>query len=115
MFLSVSQIKSQNFPISVRGGTLENLTLKSISQMYASQLARSKRETLLKINQMIDNLQSAPDFTPEIQQALKEQKNPFSKLRLEALSSDRASNISMKRTLAPLTFSTLKKLGLSPK
>ena len=49
--------------------------IKSLSQMYGSKTAKEKRKALIEINQKIDELQSAPDLTPETRDALAEQRN----------------------------------------
>ena len=54
--------------------------IKSLTQMYASKVANEKKETLLNINKTIEKLQSNSDFTPDIQQALTEQREELNLL-----------------------------------
>ena len=48
--------------------------------MYGSKLASEKREALIKINKTIDSLQSEPDLSPDILNALAEQRDELNLL-----------------------------------
>ena len=74
-----------NFPTLNSWWDFGKRQIKSITQMYSSKKAREKRIALNCINAKINELESAPDFTPEIQEALKDQRKLLnSLLKIEA-------------------------------
>ena len=54
--------------------------IKSITQTFSKKIAHEKREALFKINRTIDDLQSAPEITPETRQVLLEQKEKLNSI-----------------------------------
>ena len=54
--------------------------IKTLTQMYASKIAKEKRHVLNKINRKIANLLSAPESNEETRRALQEQKSYLNKL-----------------------------------
>ena len=73
LFWSNWQIEKRNFNDVCKWWDLGKAQIKTLTQKYSSRLAREKRAVFLCINSQIEELQSAPDITPEAQQVLKEQ------------------------------------------
>lgn len=68
------QNKKADFPNILSWWDFGKSHIKVLTQMYGSKLANEKKETILNINKTIDELHSSPEFTPDIQQALAEQR-----------------------------------------
>ena len=79
-FWSDWQNEKQNFPNILLWWDFGKSHIKSLSQMYGSKLASEKREALIKINKTIDSLQSEPDLSPDILNALAEQRDELNLL-----------------------------------
>ena len=54
--------------------------IKTLTQTYSSKMAREKRETFIRLNSHLANLQSAPDITPTAQPVLEEQRKELNLL-----------------------------------
>ena len=54
--------------------------IKTLTQTYSSKMAREKRETFIRLNSHLANLQSAPDITPTAQRVLEEQRKELNLL-----------------------------------
>ena len=74
------QKEKGNFPDLLSWWDFGKSHIQSLTKMYGSKLAHEKRESLLNMNKIIDELHSAPDFTPEIQQALAKQRDEMNVL-----------------------------------
>ena len=68
------QKQKHDFPNILSWWDIGKTHIKSLTQMYGSKVSAESKEALLRINEIINELQSAPDFTPDIQRALAEQR-----------------------------------------
>ena len=79
-FWSEWRNEKPNFPNVSTWWDFGKSHLRSLSQMYGSKLACEKRESIIKINQTIDDLQSTSDLSSDTKKILNEQRNELNLL-----------------------------------
>ena len=75
LFWSNWQLEKSSFTNISNWWDLGKAQIKSLTQTYCREKAKEKRKTFQEINSIIEDIQSAPDLTPETQQVLKLQRN----------------------------------------
>ena len=80
LFWSGWQKEKGDFPSLASWWDFGKVHIKSITQMYSIKLAQRKRKALIEINNEIDHLQNATEFTLQNKHALDEQKNALNSL-----------------------------------